>query len=155
MAPPMGPMGPSPPAPGRREYLLHSSRHQSVLQHNPRLNFGCPRSYRSMQTKKTSEELQGRACRPYPGVFGLQVRRCGRCGVQEGREVLVRVRVLVLVVVLMELEGHRRDAGLVLRRPARRTRSGVRCRLTTWSGAPRGRRVVFSPRDTASAVAVL
>lgn len=38
---------------------------------------------------------------------------------QEGREVLMRVRVLVLVVVLMELERHRRDARLVLRRPAR------------------------------------
>lgn len=46
-----------------------------------------------------------------------QRRRCGS-GMQEGREVLVCVRVLVLVVVLMELEGERRDARLVLRRSA-------------------------------------
>lgn len=47
----------------------------------------------------------------------IKQRRCGSCGVQEGREV-VRVCVLVLVVVLMELEGHVRDVRLVLRRPA-------------------------------------
>jgi hypothetical protein len=34
--------------------------------------------------------------------------------VQEGGEVLMCVRVLVLVVVLMELEGQRWDAGLIL-----------------------------------------
>ena len=45
-------------------------------------------------------------------------RLCSGCGVQEGREVLVRVRVLVLVVVLMELKGQGRHARLVLRRPA-------------------------------------
>lgn len=49
----------------------------------------------------------------------IKQRRCSGRGVQEGRKVLVRVRVLVLVVVLMELEGQRRDARLVLRRPAR------------------------------------
>lgn len=48
----------------------------------------------------------------------VKQRRCSSCGVQEGREVLVRVRVLVLVVVLMELEGQRLDTRLVLRRPA-------------------------------------
>ena len=46
-----------------------------------------------------------------------QGRRCGG-RVQEGREVLVRVRVLVLMVVLMDLEVEGRDARLVLGCPA-------------------------------------
>lgn len=57
----------------------------------------------------------------------IKQRRCGGRGVQEGREVLVRVRVLVLVVVLMELEGQLRDALMALRRPARGTSCGA-CR---------------------------
>lgn len=69
---------------------------------------------------------------------------------QEGREVLMRVRVLVLVVVLMELERHRRDARLVLRRPARWALRGARCCWASWSGA--ARRVIFSPGDAASAL---
>lgn len=55
-------------------------------------------------------------------------RRRGGCGVQKGGEVLVCVRVLVLVVVLMELKGKVWDAGLVLRRPARRARRRARHR---------------------------
>lgn len=51
----------------------------------------------------------------FAGIL-IKQRRCGGCGVQEGREV-VGVRVLVLVVVLMELEGQ--SARLVLGRPAR------------------------------------
>lgn len=69
---------------------------------------------------------------------------------QEGREVLMRVRVLVLVVVLMELERHRRDARLVLRRPARWALRGARRCWASWSGA--ARRVIFSPGDAASAL---
>lgn len=86
---------------------------------------------------------------------GSHQRRCGGCGVQEGREV-VSVRVLVLVVVLMELEGQgRRHALLVLRRAARRARRGARCRWTAGSGASRSRCVVFGPWDAASALALL
>lgn len=73
---------------------------------------------------------------------------------QEGREVLVCVRVLVLVVVLMELEGERRNAGLVLRRPARRARCGAGGRGATGGAATCGRRTVFIPRDTASTLAL-
>lgn len=81
-------------------------------------------------------------------------RLCGRCVVQEGREVLVRVCVLVLVVVLMELEGQGRDARLVLRRPAWWTRCGVRRRWSTRSGATCSCCIIFTPWDTASALAL-
>lgn len=68
---------------------------------------------------------------------------------QEGREVLVCVCVLVLVVVLMELEGERRNAGLVLRRPARRARCGAGGRGATGGAATCGGRTVLTPRDAA------
>lgn len=81
---------------------------------------------------------------------GSYQRRPSGSGVQEGREVLVCVCVLVLVVVLMELEGKRRNAGLVLRRPTRRARCGAGGRGAAGGAATCGRRAVFTPRDTAS-----
>jgi len=54
------------------------------------------------------------------GAVGSHQGGRGRRRVQEGREVLVRVRVLMLVVVLMELDRQGLDVRLVLGRPAPR-----------------------------------
>ena len=57
---------------------------------------------------------------------------------QEGREVLVRVRVLVLMVVLMDLEVEGRDARLVLGRPPGGAGRGAGGGRPAWRGAPGG-----------------
>lgn len=113
-----------------------------------------PRIFIELKDKSISgvtTRLRSRATSAQTLVRPYQRRR-GGCGVQEGCEVLVCVRVLVLVVVLMELKGKGWDAGLVLRRSARRTRRGAGHRRAAGRAAARSRCVVFGSGRAASAV---